>query len=195
VVRRCGGERIVAEGSGFCDTMHAFRKFGYDRIAEEHGAELVDLNTDEYEIVEGDALALKRFEFPTTLKNSFIISAAVLKLHSITKVTLSLKNMLGATIGSKGRFHRFGIEESIVDINGYERPGLALIDGIYGNMDGELGRRPKRFNVLIASTDLVAADCVGCGILGVDPKSVRHILLAERRGLGSTTFELIEEKI
>lgn len=195
ILSRCSGELLIAEGSGFCNTMDAYRKMGFDEVARKHGASLVDLNDDEYEVVEGNALVLKKFEMPLTLKDSYVISAAVLKKHSITKVTLSLKNMIGASIGSKGKFHSAGIEESIVDINMYVRPKLGIIDGIYGNLDGELGRKPKRFGVLIASTDLVAADCAGCNILGVDPLSVKHIRLAEKVGLGSMEYELIEEDV
>jgi uncharacterized protein (DUF362 family) len=189
---------VIAEGSGWCDTFHAYRALGYLK-AEEYGVSLVDLNRDGYELREdSEALVLRGFEFPSTLKDSYIISAPVLKEHSITDVTISLKNMLGAAIGEKAgvakkdRFHRLGIDESIVDVNLYLRPSLAVVDGIAAGLGGELRARAKELGVMIFSEDLVAADAVGAGLLGYDPLSVRHLRLAQERGLGIADPEKIE---
>ena len=188
-----GNEVIVAEGSGFSDTHTVFKSQGYVDVSERCGVKLVDLNRGEFEILEElEDTALKRFEFPRTLKDAYLVSAAVLKKHSITRVTLSLKNMLGATIGrDKGRFHRPGIEECIVDINRYKRPDLAVIDGRLG-LSSELGGKRERFGVMIFSKDPVAADAIGAGVLGVDPSSVKHLELAQRAGIGICDTKLIE---
>ena len=72
-----------------------FVDLGYGDLVEKYGVKLVDLNEDEYELRESpEAVVLKRFEFPKTLKDSYLISVPVLKRHSICKVTLSLKNMI-----------------------------------------------------------------------------------------------------
>jgi len=190
---REGNELIVAEGSGFGDTREIFRDRGYERLAERYGARLVDLNRDEFEVVElPKAKVLRRFELPLTLKGAYLISAAVLKRHSIARVTLSVKNMLGATIGrDKGRFHRLGIDESIVDICLYRKPDLAVIDGRVG-LSSELGGETKKFGVMIFSEDPVAADAVGTKILGIEPSRVRHLKLAQEAGLGVCDLEKIE---
>ncbi|MEM2924420.1 MAG: DUF362 domain-containing protein [Methanocellales archaeon] len=188
----------IAEGSGWCNTTLAYKELGYLDLAEKYGIELVDLNKDSYELRRNaKALALKEFEFPLTLKNSFIISAAVLKVHSITKVSLSLKNMLGATleekarIAKKGRFHR-KLNESIVDINLYLKPSLAIIDGRQACIDGELGGEAREFNIMIFSTDLVAADAVGAKILGYEPLAIPHLKLAQDVKLGTADLKEIE---
>ncbi|MCS7131982.1 MAG: DUF362 domain-containing protein, partial [Hadesarchaea archaeon] len=184
---------IVAEGSGFGDTSEAFRDLGYEKLAERFGVRLVDLNRDDFEVLElSRAKVLKRFELPLTLKGAYLVSAAVLKRHSITRVTLSVKNMLGATVGrDKGRFHRLGIDESIVDVCLYSRPDLAVIDGRLG-LSSELGGEAKEFGVMIFSEDPVAADAIGARILGVEPSSVRHLKLAQEMGLGTCDPEKIE---
>jgi uncharacterized protein (DUF362 family) len=98
--KRYGREIVIAEGSGWCRTSDAFKDLGYFKIAERYNIGLIDLNENEYEVMfDPDVYALKRFEFPLTLKGSYVISTAVLKRHSITAVTLSLKNMLGAALG------------------------------------------------------------------------------------------------
>jgi uncharacterized protein (DUF362 family) len=187
-------EIIIAEGSGMCrgGTNKAFLDLGYSELAEKSGIKLVDLNVDDYEIRKNpEALRLKEFKFPLTLKNSFLISAAVLKRHSMAKVTLSLKNMMGASIGKKARFHFLGLNKSIVDINLYRKPDLALIDGIESS-SRELGGEVTRYDVMIFSENPVAADAVGANILGLDPLSVPHIKLAQEKGLGIARLEEIE---
>jgi len=184
---------IVAEGSGWGETYDILKMLGYPNLLEKYkNVKLVDLNTDSFEFVENQkSYVLKKFEFVQTLKDAYIISAAVLKRHSSTKVTLSLKNMLGATLGEKssavskkGRFHK-RLSESIVDIVSYLRPKLAVIDGRMASVGNELGGRIEKFNVIILSEDLVAADATAARILGYDPYSIKHIKLAEDKGLGS----------
>ena len=184
---------IIAEGSGFDDTHTIYRNQGYVELANYHGVKLVDLNSEEFEVLKkAEATVLKRFEFPLVLKGAYLISAAVLKRHSEARVTLSLKNMLGATIGQdKGRFHKLGIEESIVDINRYKRPDLAVIDGRL-SLSSELGGERKRFDVMIFSNDPVAADVVGATTLGLDPSTVEHIKLAQKAKLGVCDLKKIK---
>ena len=190
---------VIAEGSGWSDTNHAFKVLGYTEIAERCGVKLVDLNNDYYEIRSNhDASVLKEFKCPLTLKNSYIVSVPVLKEHSITGVTLSLKNMLGATPGEggitsrKGRFHRLGIDESIVDVNLHLKPSLAVIDGRIAGLDGELGARPKKLGIVIFSEDLVAADTVGAKLLGRNPLSIKHLRIAQQKGFGTVDLKQIE---
>mgnify|MGYP005840232453 CR=1 FL=1 len=193
-LKKFGKEIIIAEGAGWTDTYAAYRDQGYQQIAEKHGVKLVDLNIDRVEIVENPkAIVLKEYELPLTLKDSYLVSTAVLKVHSQAGVTLSVKNMLGATIGGhKGRFHRRGIHESIVDINLYKAPNLAIIDGREANVKGELGGEIQTFDLMIFSQDPVAADAVGAKILGVDPLSVKHLILAQEKGLGTADLGKIE---
>ena len=185
-------EIVIAEGSGFKDTEELFKRFGYAKLAKRYGVRLVDLNSDGFEVLEMPAASvLKRFELPLTLKDSYLVSAAVLKRHSMAGVTLSLKNMLGATIGpDKGRFHP-GLHENIVDLNLYLRPKLAVIDGRLG-LNSELGGRAKEFGVMIFSEDPVAADAVGAKILGLNPLEVRHLRIAQEAGLGDCDLKALE---
>lgn len=179
---------VIAEGSGWGDTLDIADELGYTRL--EKYAALVDLNQDDYEVKKNpQALFLKEFEHVKTLKNSYLVSVPVLKHHSAAEVTLSMKNLLGATLGQKGRvakkgrFHR-ALDESIVDINSYLQPDLAVIDGRIAGFERELSATPHELNKIIISTDLVAADAVGATYLQRDPLTIDHLTLAEQNGLG-----------
>lgn len=47
-------------------------------------------------------------------------------------------------------------------------------------------------NLVIAGADPVAVDTVGAAVMGVSPTEVKHLVLAERKGLGTCRLEKIE---
>jgi uncharacterized protein (DUF362 family) len=70
---------------------------------------------------------------------------------------------------------------------------LAVIDGRKASIGEELGGKMEEFNVMIMSEDLVADDSVGTKMLGYDPTSIKHIKLAQERGLGTAEdMEIVE---
>ena len=87
---------MSGEGSGLAGTFRAFQVAGVDAVAERWGVGLVDLNRDEFIEVElRDPLALKQVRAAKTALERAIISVPKLKSHSLARVTLSLKNMMG----------------------------------------------------------------------------------------------------
>ena len=182
----------IAEGSGFSDTVKAFRLVGIDHVANHHQVDLVDLNKDEFvEVKIMNAIKLKKVRIArTVLESNFIVSIPKLKIHNLTKVSLSLKNMIGV-ISPKAIMHS-SLEDKIVDLLSIVKPQLALIDGSIGCAGGELGGSPVQMNLVIAGTDPVAVDAVGTAIMGIDPSKVKHIQLAEELGLGVGNLKKIK---
>ncbi|MCW4026407.1 MAG: DUF362 domain-containing protein, partial [Candidatus Bathyarchaeota archaeon] len=105
----------VGEGSGLSDTMRAFRAAGVDEVASCLGVELIDLNEDEYSVVDvPDHLALEKVRISKIALESAIVSVPKLKLHRMAGVTLSLKNLMGV-VKPKGQIHRH-LSEKIADL-------------------------------------------------------------------------------
>jgi len=46
-------------------------------------------------------------------------------------------------------------------------------------------------NLVIAGTDPVAVDAVGTAVMGIEPTEVKHLVLAEKKGLGTCKLEEI----
>jgi len=182
---------IIGEGSGFADTMEAFRVAGVDAVAERWGVKLVDLNKDEFvEVNPPNPLSLRRVRVAKTALESTIISVPKLKPHRIVTVTLSLKNMMGA-LASKGSMHRGNLSENIVDLASVLKPSMAVIDGIIAGEGHESSGNPVEMNLVIAGIDPVAVDAVGAAVMGIEPNDVRHLVLAEKKGLGTSNLEKI----
>lgn len=181
---------VVADGSGGCETSECFGRLGYERLREEYGVELVDLNLSEtVTLSDPSNLFLKRFHIPKILLDCYLVSIPVLKAHSMSGVTLGMKNMIGAAperyYGVGGHYKKWGLHEkldrAIMEINKFRRADLTLIDAAVGmataHLWGPMCDPPV--GKLIASFDPVAADKVGCDLLGKDWRRVEHIVLAD----------------
>jgi len=182
---------IVGEGSGFADTFQAFRVAGIDKVAERWNAKLVDLNKDPLIRVEVPTpLTLKQVNVAKTALESRLVSVPKLKLHRTAGVTLSLKNMIGA-VSPKGSVHsRLG--EKIADLASILRPSLSVIDGIIAGEGHETSGDPVEMNLVLAGTDPVAVDAVGAAVMGLNPRGIRHLRLAEEKGLGTCDLNQIK---
>lgn len=184
-------EIIIGEGSGWADTFQAFKVAGVDAVAERWGVELIDLNKDEFvEVNPTDPLALKKVKIAKTALESTIISVPKLKLHRIATVTLSLKNMMGA-LAAKGSMHRGNLSKNIADLASVLRPRLSVIDGIIAGEGHETSGNAVEMNLIITGTDPVAVDAVGAAVMGIPPTNVKHLALAEKKGLGTCNLEEI----
>jgi uncharacterized protein (DUF362 family) len=183
---------VIGEGSGFADTFEAFRVAGVDKVAERWNVKLIDLNEDEFvEVQPPNPLSLKSVKVAKTALESTIISVAKLKPHRVATATLSLKNMMGA-LANKGTMHRGrSLSENIADLASILKPSLAVVDGIIAGEGHENSCNPVEMNLVIAGTDPVAVDTVGAAVMGIEPNEVKHLLLAEKKGLGTSNLEEI----
>jgi len=169
---------------------------GWKKWAEEKNVPLLNLaQTDmvRFNFGEGSAIGI----VPVSKKivdADVIISVPTMKTHLLTNVTLAMKNMYGTfPEENKAKFHRFGIEDVVFEVNKAFTPNLTLIDGtIGGEAYGPLSCSPVNFETVIASNDVVAADAVACQLMGYDPFTIAHIKKAHGEGLGDArvTFDI-----
>jgi uncharacterized protein (DUF362 family) len=183
---------IIGEGSGFGETFEAFKVAGLDSVAERWGVRLVDLNKDEFvEVEPPDPLSLKKVRVAKTALDSQIVSVPKLKPHRIATVTLSLKNMMGA-LASKGSMHTgLSLSENIADLASLLRPCLSVVDGIVASEGHETSGNPVQMDLVIAGTDPVAVDAIGSEVMGIRPSDVKHLVFAEKKGLGTCSLDQI----
>jgi len=191
---------VVESDATMTNADKAFEKTGMRDMCQRMGVEYINLRyvEDKVKIEIPNEEALGAITVPRIVKDSAIISAAKLKTHMSTTVTLGMKNMFGLLPDKfKAKFHARGIGKVIVDINTVIRPVLTVIDGFVamegrGPTDGT----PVQMNLIIASKDVVAADSTGCRVMGIDPHEVAHIRRAHDKGLGKIDeIEILGEKI
>lgn len=155
---------------------------GYNEWAKYATAELLNLSETKLAYFDfGGVLDKKKVLISKELLTAnVIISLPAMKTHLLTGVSLGMKNMYGTLPQmDKAIFHKFGIDEVIVEVNNAFQPNLTIIDGtIGGDGMGPLSSDPVNFQTVVASGNVVVADAVACRLMGFDPLSIKHINLA-----------------
>jgi len=188
------GGLIVAEGGAGRSTERAFQITGMKEVARRQEIDLVDLNREaRIEVKIQHPLALRRVEIAESVYEcTCIINVPTLKVHHLTLVTLALKNLMGVIL-PKNIMHG-NINEKIVDLASIfkDKVKLNIVDGLIGAETDEVHGTPVEMNLLIAGSDMVAVDAVSTAIMGIDPKKVKYLQLAEKRDLGVSDLDEIE---
>lgn len=140
---------------------------------------------------------LTRWSFyKPALEADRLINLPIAKHHSISTVTVGMKNLMGVIGGNRGVLHR-DIAEALVDINTVIHSDLTLVDATRVLVaNGPQGGRIEDVRVLdtlAASPDIVAADAFGATLLGRRPEEIPSIVAAARRGLGSMDLERVRK--
>jgi hypothetical protein len=122
----------------------------------------------------------------------FFVNMPKFKAHPWTTVTFSLK----AYIGIQDDRHRLidhdhKLNEKIADLQHIIQPQFIAIDAITAGEGRMLTPTPFDMGLIIMGNSQVAFDAVCCQIIGVDPRTVEHIRLAEDYGFGTTDLSKI----
>ena len=94
---RYAGSIVVAEGAALSPTWEGFHNFDYERLVEEYGVELVDLNADDavpVQIYDRRLRPLTVYLARRVVEADYRISVAPPKTHDLVLVTLAIKNMV-----------------------------------------------------------------------------------------------------
>ncbi|MBU0513739.1 MAG: DUF362 domain-containing protein [Proteobacteria bacterium] len=119
------------------------------------------------------------------------VSLPKLKTHSMTGVTLSLKNQFGLVHQhSRIADHNFRLHQKLADLYRIVRPDFVLVDGLVATNHGHyMAERHQAecvvpLDCLIGGLDPLAVDAVGAAFLGFEVADVPHLALAAATGPG-----------
>ncbi|GBC63946.1 DUF362 domain-containing protein [Desulfonema ishimotonii] len=183
------GEGMVTMNPKDTETpAHAFQSLGYDVLKKRYGVRYINVFERPFEKVDlGDGVGLN-FN-ADILHSDLVVDLPVLKTHAQTVVSLGIKNLKGTIdIPSRKKCHSADPDRDlnfmVARLADKMPPVFTLIDGIYSNERGPVfDGRPRRSDLLIASTDILSADLVGATVLGHDPAQVPHLVhAAKNRG-------------
>jgi uncharacterized protein (DUF362 family) len=172
-----------------------FEWLGLDKIAKKYSADFINLAREEWIQACIDGYCFQEIEIPRILENCLIINHPKLKTHGRTKMTCGLKNMYACyKIKNKIEYHSF-IDKAIVDINIPIKSDFIIVDGflcLEGNRGPTQGF-PKKVGVFIGGNDIVSVDSFCARLMGFNPKRIKHIKMAESKGIGSFDYKIESE--
>lgn len=124
--------------------------------------------------------------YDDVLQADVLINVPIAKHHSLARLTLGMKNLLGV-IWDRPEIH-WDLGQRVADLSSRVRPMLTVIDAVRiltangptgGNLDDV-----KQLDTIIASPDIVAADSYGATLFGMKPGDLAYIQAATAMGLG-----------
>lgn len=142
---------------------------------------------------------LHAIDYPTIIKDADVfIDLPALKTHTMTMVTLGVKNLQGIlTEADRYLGHRDDLDQHLVDILKVRKPDLTLVDGLIGMEGmgaGESGT-PVDMGLILAGEDVVAVDTVASRVMGIqNPGVVGTTRIAAYDGIGTMDMGSIEVK-
>jgi uncharacterized protein (DUF362 family) len=203
VVRLCreaGASRVVVTDVSCNDPRRCFQRSLIAESARAEGAEVILPEERKFKEVDlrGDVLSTWPV-FEPFLAADKVINLPIAKHHSLTGVTLGMKNWYGILGGQRHRLHQ-RIQESLVDLADFMRPTLTVMDAYRvlmrnGPTGGSIADVALK-KTLVAGTDPVAIDAyVAKAYWNLDAAQLPYLELAQARGLGTTIFENVRTRV
>jgi uncharacterized protein (DUF362 family) len=187
-------------------TRLVFKGTGMDAVCRETGAVPVCLDETGSVPVYLETLEsfidISDFVYERLIRDrdrNLYLSIPKLKTHSMSQVTLSIKNQFGLVHqASRIADHNFKLHQKFADIYRVLRPDFALIDGTIATNHGHYVAEKYadicvvETKCLIGGDDPLAVDVAAASFLGYDIKSVKHLYLSSKTGIGVGEMKNIE---
>jgi len=115
------------------------------------------------------------------------INVPVAKHHSLSRLTLGLKNSMGVLGGDRGQMHH-NLGQKLADLATVVRPKLTLIDATRillrnGPQGGDIDD-VRVMDTVIASADPIACDAYATTLFDLQPEDISSTVAAYNMGLG-----------
>ncbi|MBW2136155.1 MAG: DUF362 domain-containing protein [Deltaproteobacteria bacterium] len=196
--KEAGAKKVRIVDNTIHDARRCFALSGAGQVAKKTGAELVFPRSSLMRRMklQGSRLDVWPVMVPLVEADK-LINLPVAKHHSLSSLTLGMKNWIGGVGGSRWALHQ-DVHQCIVDLTGFFKPTITLIDAIRvlernGPSGGSLEDVSSRDTVIL-SDDPVAADAMAATLFGRDPGRISFIKLADKWGLGTSKFAELDGK-
>jgi uncharacterized protein (DUF362 family) len=188
-----GAQAVTVMDNPCNPARRTYSRSGISKAAKDAGAKVPYPNDHKLKKIPLNGQLLKEWEiYSDFLETDKIINVPITKHHSLSRVTLGMKNWLGACGGNRNQLHQ-GLDFAMVDLAAFFKPALTLLDAYRvlfrnGPQGGRLSD-VKEHKTVVAGVDYVAVDAVGSTFLDVDPAELPFLKAAQERGLGESDLE------
>ena len=191
--QNAGAKQVVIMDNTTNQAQRCYARSGIAEAAKQGGGRALFCEEHRLKKVALRGEWLKDWEvFQDFLEADKIINVPIAKVHSLCRLTLSMKNWLGAIGGPRNQLHQ-KLDEGIVDLQAFFKPTLTVLDAYRILVrNGPQGGRPsdtKLVKTVVAGVDAVAVDSMGASFFGVQPEELLYLRLAQERGLGNYKLE------
>ena len=197
MVYKAGAKQVYIVDNTVEQARGSYDISGIENAGKSAGAKVILFNQrDTREIKIPSAQKLKSTTIHRLcLECDAIINVPVAKSHNLTKLSLSIKNLMGLAGEGRWRWHK-NISKCLADFYSYVKPPVTIMDASRillrnGPSGGNLND-VKWTNMIIVSKDGVACDAYATTLFGMAPSDIGYIKECANRGLGITDPEQVK---
>ncbi len=188
--RAAGAKEVLVFDHSCDDDRRCYKTSGIEAAAQAAGAKVAPAYMEGayqwVDVLKGETLVRAKVH-ELLLQADVFINVPILKHHSSSQLTIGMKNLMGV-VWDRGFWHGRGLTQCIVDMAGYRKPDLTVVDA-YRVMKTNGPRGRSQADVVetrtqLLAVDVVAADAAAAKLWGAEPKEIEHIARAAQAGLG-----------
>ena len=188
-----GAKEVTVMDNTINQAQRCYARSGIAEAAKSAGAKVPFVNEFRLKKMALKGEWLKEWEvFTDFVETDKLINVPIAKHHSLSRLTIGMKNWLGANGGARNQLHQ-KIDEAMVDLAAFFKPQLTVLDAYrILTRNGPQGGRIsdiKLQKTVVASIDPVAAETVAAGFFEIRPEELAYLGIALKRGLGQTNLE------
>jgi uncharacterized protein (DUF362 family) len=175
------------------ESERAYKASGIQEQVEAAGGQMEVISHIKFVPVDiPGAVTLKKVKaYQDVLNADVLINVPIAKHHSLARLTLGMKNLMGL-VSSRESLHS-GLGDCLPDLVQLFKPALTVVDAVRiltaggptgGNLDDV-----KKLDTIIASPDIVAADSYATSLFDLTPADISYVKTAIERGIGRGDLE------
>jgi len=201
VVRMCidaGAKKVKVFDRPCDDPRRCYVQSGIENAVRSAGGEIYYVDERKFREVNIGGEILKKWPMYTeVLEADKVINVPVAKHHSLTRVTLALKNWMGVMGGNRSLIHQ-KIDQSLADLTLLIKSSLTILDAtrilLRNGPSGGNVHDVKKMDVVVAGIDQVAVDSLGASFFGIKGEELGFLRIAEKMGKGTIDFRKLNFK-
>ncbi|MFW6136850.1 MAG: DUF362 domain-containing protein [Candidatus Aminicenantaceae bacterium] len=188
-----GADKVVVMDNTCNPPRRTYVRSGIADAAKSAGADVPYPNDHKLQKMPINGDALKEWAvYRDFLEVDKIINVPIAKHHSLSRLTLGMKNWLGAVGGNRNQLHQ-NLDQVMVDLAAYFKPALTVLDAYRilvrnGPQGGRLSDVEMQKTV-VAGVDWVAVDAMGASFFDLNPAELRFLQIAHESGFGEIHLE------
>jgi uncharacterized protein (DUF362 family) len=188
-----GAKKVTVMDNTTNQAQRCYARSGIQAAAKAAGADVPFFNERRLKKMAIKGEWLKDWDvIPEFVEADTLINVPIAKHHSLCRVTLGMKNWLGAIGDPRNQLHQ-NLDFAVIDLAAFFKPALTVMDAYRILVrNGPQGGRPsdtKLTKTVVAGRDYVAVEAVAASFFDIPPAELPFIKLAAKKGLGEMAWE------
>jgi uncharacterized protein (DUF362 family) len=191
-----GAKQVTVMDNPCNPAQRTYVRSGIAQAAKEAGAKTPFPNDFKLKKMPLDGEWIKDWEiYSDFVEADKIINVPATKTHSLSRITLGMKNWLGALGGNRNQLHQ-NLDYAMLDLARFFKPVLTVLDAyrllVRNGPQGGRISDVQLFQKVAVGTDYVAVDTLGASFLEIPLQDLRYLQLSKERGLGENDLEKLK---